>query len=916
MGGRKKNKNKNKQQQQQQPRAPAGPVPTARRPPVHVTTVPAAPANMGSSDANTAWWDRPTAAAAPAKTPLAKTTRPTTKRKHIDDDPIVKTTKSKKTVVDDADEPISKSKKAKTTSKNKSRSKKVVEEDEPISKSKKATVASTPKTKSRSKNVVDDVPITKGKGKKTTTATPTPKTKSRAKKVVDDDEDDVPITKSKRGKKTTTATPAPKTKYRAKKVVDDEDDDVPITKSKRGKKTTSAPAPKQKSRAKKVIDDEDDDIPITKSKGKKTTAAPKQKSRAKKVVDDDEDEPIIKGKGKKTAKAAPAPAPAPKPRSKKVVDDEDDEPIVKNKNNGKNKKNVRFQKSDVVDDDAIPIFKGRKNARFQDEDDVPIKSKGKGKTSKKVLDTDDSESDIKPTQKSSKASKPVKVVPEKPVVPKKRTIVDIVSTRYGISDRVRIKRALEDLRITAADDFVDLDKSVLIIDEVHNLFKPPAHQKKQYQNVERHLVSHKLHPTLKVVILTATPGSTVKDCLVLLNIVNDAGKPVINGPDPNDPDSVMAFKEQIRGLVSYYEMSGDASHFPRVDDSGPQKYPMSSKQFEKYMAAYMDVKAEHKDYDTLAKNISLNKYWMSARRYSNMIFNYDKSLQLGEFSVKLPPLLAKIDEFPDQKHYVYSAFFENRGSSQGILEVARQLDARGYTKMSVVEAVSIVKGLDEIDDINKAVENKLSKGKRYILALTGELGDGLVGPQNMNQLMKVWNSRPNADGSRVHCFLASQTFNESLDMKDVRHVHIFEPLVTMAADQQTIGRARRFCSHLNLPHDQWTVKLHRYFADLPDGTKGEEEIIKTLDELKVKVDADGLSKKEKAAITKEIKELEKLRSHEVKAIDDVIYNEAKIRMKDLFTVYKSMEESAVDCVALVRFHENGRKGIYEDFKCM
>jgi hypothetical protein len=326
---------------------------------------------------------------------------------------------------------------------------------------------------------------------------------------------------------------------------------------------------------------------------------------------------------------------------------------------------------------------------------------------------------------------------------------------------------------------------------------------------------------------------------------------------------------------------------------------MSAKQFEKYVAAYGDVKMEHKDYDTLAKNITLNKYWQGARRYSNMMFNFDSTVQLSEFSVKMPPLLAKIEEFPNQKHYVYSAFYENRGTSQGILEIARQLEAKGYVKLTLAEAKA---------------KTVMTPAKRYILALNSELGEGAAGTENMKMLMRAWNDKSNSTGDNIHVFLASQNYNEGLDMKDVRHIHMFEPLVTMASDVQTIGRARRYCSHANLDHDQWTVQIHRYFADLPVEVRGEEDISKALDELLSK-DTSGMGKKELAVLKKEIKNLEQLKNMNIKAIDDLIYTEAKKRMRDLFLVYKSMEESAIDCIELEKFHSASR-GAYSDFKCI
>jgi seryl-tRNA synthetase len=72
--------------------------------------------------------------------------------------------------------------------------------------------------------------------------------------------------------------------------------------------------------------------------------------------------------------------------------------------------------------------------------------------------------------------------------------------------------------------------------------------------------------------------------------------------------------------------------------------------------------------------------------------------------------------------------------------------------------------------------------------------------------------------------LASQSYNEGIDLKAVRHIHIFEPLITWASDKQTIGRAARLCSHVDLEKKDWNVTIHRYISDFP---KKEIKIDKT-----------------------------------------------------------------------------------------
>jgi hypothetical protein len=62
---------------------------------------------------------------------------------------------------------------------------------------------------------------------------------------------------------------------------------------------------------------------------------------------------------------------------------------------------------------------------------------------------------------------------------------------------------------------INLNNCVLIIDEVHNLFRPLVTQKKQYAMVEKLLLSNKF-PNLNVFILTATLGDNPSEIMKLL----------------------------------------------------------------------------------------------------------------------------------------------------------------------------------------------------------------------------------------------------------------------------------------------------------------------------------------------------------------------------------------------------------------
>jgi Type III restriction enzyme, res subunit len=80
----------------------------------------------------------------------------------------------------------------------------------------------------------------------------------------------------------------------------------------------------------------------------------------------------------------------------------------------------------------------------------------------------------------------------------------------------------------------------------------------------------------------------------------------------------------------------------------------------------------------------------------------------------------------------------------------------------------------------------------------------------------LFNCAANRHGDVVHVCLASQKFNESIDLQGVQHLHILQPLLSATAETQTLGRAQRNCSHAQLGYDvPWEVRVYHYRSVLP-----------------------------------------------------------------------------------------------------
>lgn len=484
-------------------------------------------------------------------------------------------------------------------------------------------------------------------------------------------------------------------------------------------------------------------------------------------------------------------------------------------------------------------------------------------------------------------------------------------------------------RVTKPDDIERhknyLNDAVIIIDEVHNVFKPLPNQRLENNAVRKFLedYNNKRSKNLKVVILTATPGNSADDVVALMNMVRDKKSEPIVAPNLANSKSVDDFTARCKGLVSYFDMSKDYTKFPKVEYQKQIEAPMETKQFLKYIEAYNQEPASARDFDGLAKKDTLERYYKKSRKYANMLYNFEKDMLINEFSSKVPLLLDTIAKHPDQKHYVYSAFFERRGfGGQGIPGIAKFLESQlGYKKMTVTEAGRMTRAV--------AAGESFPKAKRYVMALSAELaGDR----ENLNALVNAFNAAINVNGEYVSVFLASQGYNEGVDLKAVRHIHIFEPLLSISAEQQTVGRAARFCSHSDLDLVKWTVQIHRYISTAPmdlsafngnyvkdrldsilmdiseleerlNVIKGERgpTVTRVRDNLKKdilarRVDIRGLKTK--------LREIEKLNIGNVNMIDEQLMRERVDKARALLQLYDIIRKQAVDYLLLKDFHDS------------
>ena len=81
-----------------------------------------------------------------------------------------------------------------------------------------------------------------------------------------------------------------------------------------------------------------------------------------------------------------------------------------------------------------------------------------------------------------------------------------------------------------------------------------------------------------------------------------------------------------------------------------------------------------------------------------------------------------------------------------------------------------------------------------------------------NQLAELFPNKTNLHGEIIKVLMITSSGAEGIDLKNTRFVHIMEPYWHHVRINQVIGRARRICSHSDLPKHLQTVQVFLYLT--------------------------------------------------------------------------------------------------------
>ena len=257
---------------------------------------------------------------------------------------------------------------------------------------------------------------------------------------------------------------------------------------------------------------------------------------------------------------------------------------------------------------------------------------------------------------------------------------------------------------------------------------------------------------------------------------------------------------------------------------------------------------------------------------------------LEMYSPKYANMLERITD-PDNRglHLVYSQF----RTLEGIGMFKMVLEHNGFTQFRIKK--------DAAGEWALAISDE-NMGKPTFALYTGTEtkeeketmrniynGDwSKLTPAFSQELTKI--SRNNNMGEIIKILMITASGSEGINLRNTRYVHIMEPYWHPARMEQVIGRARRICSHTELPEQFQTVEVFVYLMTFsPDQLDSEASI-----ELKLK----DLSKRQynvKSKTGKEKMDLVPFTS------DQALYEISTIKEEVSMKLTTAIKESSIDC---------------------
>lgn len=267
---------------------------------------------------------------------------------------------------------------------------------------------------------------------------------------------------------------------------------------------------------------------------------------------------------------------------------------------------------------------------------------------------------------------------------------------------------------------------------------------------------------------------------------------------------------------------------------------------------------------------------------------------LGNYSPKFLEMVKRIQD-PENEglHLLYSNFRTLEGI--GIFELVLKENGMEEFRIKKVGGVWVIEVQSEVPGIGAGEEKQKKRFTLYTGTESDEQKEIIRNIYNgswetlsleMRETLEKMDTtgKKNADGLIIQVFMITAAGAEGINLRNTRFVHIMEPYWHHVRLEQVIGRARRICSHEDLPEEQRTVKVFVYLSVMSteQKTSGKYTELRMHDVSKIDV---------KKPVT----------------TDENLYEIAQLKLKINQQFLRVIKETAMDCSLYVSSHNKQEK---------
>ena len=313
------------------------------------------------------------------------------------------------------------------------------------------------------------------------------------------------------------------------------------------------------------------------------------------------------------------------------------------------------------------------------------------------------------------------------------------------------------------------------------------------------------------------------------------------------------------------------------------------------LQGYKDIDANLRDRDELEGDEMLEA--MGDADYNEAIklaYDYLKKYKsqylvpgkLETYSPKFLAMLNNIDS-PDYRglHLVYSQF----RSMEGIGIFTLVLEANGFAQFKIrktgIDSWELNMSEEEMGKPTFALYTGTedAEEREIIRNIYNGMWDNI--PNNIASQLRRKSSNNNL-GEIIKVLMITSAGSEGINLRNTRYVHIMEPYWHPVRVEQVIGRARRICSHKDLPEELQTVEVFIYIMEFTKAQLDSELAI----ELRIKP-----------------QDRSKIAPYPVQTSDQKLYEISTIKEQLSTQLLTGIKESSIDCAIYTK--SNTKEGL-------